>query len=142
MTPPSQPERRWPEQKASDTERVWTIWQCECGEVNNAAIEGACRTCGSPDSYPTFDVVPLSALEKEKAEREAVEQNVRFALKQIDHRMECTGGRATEADCPRCLASKALHSALTDEPNREDVLDPSSEDYPVDECDDPWSVTE
>lgn len=42
-----------------------------------------------------------------------------LALTQLEDRMDCRGGLGTEHNCPRCIATKALRAALTQQEGQE-----------------------
>jgi hypothetical protein len=108
MTSPSQPERRWP--------RVVLSRPTPVSDPENFLVYHAEN---GPDGFHAETYVPESTLEREKAEREAVEDSrdgwERRYQAMKDERAKLVGDLNLANS-----ARTSLEAALTDEPNREE----------------------
>jgi hypothetical protein len=109
------PDQRDPmpsEQKASDTERRWTL------------IHRTGQFSGPDFPEQSLDVVELSALQKEKAEREAMEQKLLACAERLENQnLEGDGPADLTAATVRAVKAQGVRdavAALTDESNREE----------------------
>lgn len=64
----------------TEPEKRWTIWECDCGQINRATAPGLqapCAICNHPATIDCVEVVPASTLQELRDKYEEL-RDVRF----------------------------------------------------------------